>query len=179
MILERAPDKPFVHDNPLHEVVNDEVVELAPMGAYEVHLASILGGEVRAFAHANKLGRGEIEMLFDMGIEGRQRRPDVSFVSFERWPADKQVPRTSAWKVVPELAVEVASPSNTGEDVLLKVAEYFQAGVVRVWVVWPSVEQVYVYDSPTRVTIVPLAAALDGAPVLPGFALPLASLFQS
>jgi Uma2 family endonuclease len=82
-------------------------------------------------------GRAVSEMLFDLGAGLSQRRPDVAYVSYDRWARHRRVPRTQAWAVVPELTVEVISPSNTFEEILGKVHEYFQAGVQRVWVVPP------------------------------------------
>lgn len=48
-------------------------------------------------------------------------------------------------RVVPNLAVEVVSRTDSADHVVDKVAEYFHAGVERVWVVLPSQEHVYVY----------------------------------
>jgi Uma2 family endonuclease len=59
-----------------------------------------------------------------------------------------------------------------------KVAEYFHAGVERVWVVLPYQEHVYVYESPTRVRILTRTDVLQGEPILPQFRLPLAELFD-
>jgi Uma2 family endonuclease len=59
-----------------------------------------------------------------------------------------------------------------------KIAEYFHAGVERVWVVLPSQEQVYVYDSPSSVRILTRTDELSGDPILPHFRLPLVELFE-
>jgi Uma2 family endonuclease len=88
------------------------------------------------------------------------------------------VPRTAAWAVVPALAIEVISPTDLAEEVVLKVREYFQAGVQLVWVVFPAEQQVYVYESPTKIRILSRVEELDGGSVLPGFRLPLTALFE-
>jgi Uma2 family endonuclease len=49
--------------------------------------------------------------------------------------------------------------------------------VLRVWVVIPEERQVYVYRSPTDVTILGADQTLD-CEFLPGFRLPLSELFQ-
>ena len=107
-----------------------------------------------------------------------QRRPDVSFVSFQRWPKGKPVPPTPAWEVVPDLAVEIVSPSNDAYEVLEKVEEYFACGVQRVWVIYPPFSKVYDYASTTSVRILTGADHLSGGEVLPGFELPLSELFE-
>ncbi len=119
------------------------------------------------------------ELLFDFtAMVKRKRRPDVAFVSYERWPRQRPVPHAEAWEVVPNLVVEVISPSDKGNDILDKVAEYFRIGVECVWVIFISQEQVYIYESPTQVRILTRADELYGEPVLPHFRLPLASLFE-
>jgi Uma2 family endonuclease len=166
-------------DDILYEVVDDQVVELAPMGAYEVWIATLLVTRLATFARQHQLGRAVQEMLFDLtAAVGRKRRPDVAFVSFERWLRQRRMPRTEAWEVVPNLAVEVVRRTDSAEHVVDKVAEYFHAGVERVWVVLPSQEHVYVYESPTRVRILTRTDVLQGEPILPQFRLPLAELFD-
>jgi Uma2 family endonuclease len=163
----------------LYEVVDDQVVELAPRGAYEVWIATVLVARLATFATQHQLGRAVQEMLFDLTVAtGRKRRPDVAFVSFDRWPLTRRIPRTEAWEVVPNLAIEVVSRSDSVDYIVDKVAEYFHAGVERVWVVFPSQEQVYVYDSPTSVRILTRTDELSGDPILPHFRLPLMELFE-
>jgi Uma2 family endonuclease len=163
----------------LYEVIDDQVVELAPMGAYDVWIATVLVARLAAFVTQHQLGRAVQEMLFDLtAMTGRKRRPDVAFVSFERWPQHRRIPRTDAWEVVPNLAVEVVSRTDSVDSLIDKVAEYFQAGVERVWVVLPSQEQVYIYDSPTSVRILTRTDELSAEPILPNFRLPLVELFE-
>jgi Uma2 family endonuclease len=170
---------PLMESDGLYEIVNDHVLELEPMGAYEVRLASILLSSLEAFVRASRLGRAVSEMLFDLTASGGQkRRPDVAYVSYQRWPKGRRVPRTEAWDVVPELAVEIISSANSADAVVDKVAEYFQAGVVRVWVVYPSQQLVYVYDRPSSVRILTRVDQLDAEPLLPGYRLPLTELFE-
>jgi Uma2 family endonuclease len=130
------------------------------------------------FAHDANLGSVVMEMLFLLrSAPELKRRPDLAFVSAERWPLGKRVPRTEAWEVIPDLAVEVISQSNMADEVAGKIEEYFRAGVRRVWVVYPSTSKVQVYDSPTQVKILQPGDELKGDPLIPGFRLPLSVLF--
>ena len=167
------------NEDVLYEVVDGHMVELAPMGAYEVWLATALTESLRSFARQHHLGRAVQEMLFDLGATlQRQRRPDVALVLYDRWPPQQRVPRTEAWNVVPNLAVEIVSPTDRADDLMNKVAEYFGAGVERVWIIFPAQEHVYVYESPTTVRILTRADTLQGEPLLPDFRLPLATFFD-
>src|SRR5438874_1075007 len=113
---------PAIEPDGFYEVVGSLVVEKPPLGAFEYELASLLCLELGTFAKANRLGRAVVEMLFDLRpAVDRQRRPDVAFVSAERWPIGRRAPRVAAWAVVPDLAVEVVSPTNTVTGVMTKL----------------------------------------------------------
>lgn len=161
-----------------YEVVNEQPVALPPMRAYEVWIATVLSRQLGIVTTQHHLGWTVQEMLFDLGPAIRQkRRPDVAFVAFDRWPREQRIPRTEAWAVVPNLAVEVISPTDRFDDVVAKVAEYFHAGVDQVWVVVPSQEQVQVYTSPTAIRILTRTDTLHGEPVVPHFQYLLTALF--
>src|SRR5438876_9095888 len=103
---EAAPDGNDV----LHEVINGKREELPPMGVYESGIASILNCYLGPYARAHQLGRVVVQGLFRLvPLEGIERRPDVAFASFGRWPKKRPLPATDAWDVLPNLAVEVIS----------------------------------------------------------------------
>jgi Uma2 family endonuclease len=159
----------------LYEVVNGEIVETEPMGAYATWIASML---LQAFVGQRSHGQAVSEMLFDfLGQVGTKRRPDLAFVSYARWPQDKPVPDVDAWEVVPNLAVEVISPTNRAPEILDKVQEYFRVGVERVWVIYPSQRCVYIYKTTTDVRVLTEGSDLSDESLLPGFRLPLHLLF--
>jgi Uma2 family endonuclease len=160
----------------LYEVVNGQRV-VKPMSTYENVLGGELHGFLRDYARANNLGRATVEVMFDLPNVDSDRRPDVAFVSFSRWPQNRRPPSTHAWAVVPELAAEVVSPTDDMADVMEKVDEYFRVGVTLVWLILPQQERVYVYTSPIAVRVLSRTDELTGDPVLPGFRLPLAELF--
>jgi Uma2 family endonuclease len=162
----------------LYEVVNGEKREIPHMGALAGTIASYLLLVLGAFARQHKLGVAVMEVLFQLKDNRHQRRPDLAFVSSKRWkPLVGVKEDPPAYDVVPNLAVEVVSPSNTAQEILDKLGEYFDAGVELVWVIYPLHRVVYVYTSPTQNAILKETDALDGGQVLPGFRLSLAELF--
>lgn len=167
-------------DDVLYEVVDGQVVEKPPMGAYSGWVASFLQGMLQPFVLKHELGAVVTEVLFLLDRERNlQRRPDVAFVSTARWPRGRRIPfEAPFWDVVPDLAVEVNSPSNKESQSLKKIREYFRAGVRRVWAVYPEVALVYVYTSPTEVRILQRGDELQDEALFPGFELPLDSLFR-
>lgn len=137
----------------LFEVIDGRIVE-KPMGVYECWFASVVFGELDPFIQTHPLGRVVQEMIFDLRpIVDRERRPDVAFVSFKRWPRERGLPQSRSWAVVPDLAVEILSPTNSADEIADKLEEYFHLGVRQVWVVYPRHRKIYVYRSVTDVRI--------------------------
>jgi Uma2 family endonuclease len=166
----------IVGDDDLYEVMNGEKV-IKPMSTYENVLAGNLFAHLHAHAVSNRLGRAVIEVLFDLPDMPNDRRPDVAFVSYDRWPESRGIPESNAWPVVPDLAIEVVSPHDDFREVLEKVAEYFQCGVRMVWLVVPGEAVVYRYTARTDVRVLSHTDELSGDPVIPGFRHSVASLF--
>jgi Uma2 family endonuclease len=161
-----------------YAVVDGKIVENPPMGARESILASFLLGLISSIARSNRLGWVVNETLFMIDPARKlKRRPDVAFVSAERWSLKLQVPASETWDVVPDLTVEVISESNSANAVARKIDEYFKAGVRTVWVIYPITNKIYVYDSPTQVRILQLGDELNGEGIIPGFHVPLSALF--
>ena len=170
---------PILDDDSLYEVVGGLRVEKPPMGVYENGIASILIQVLGPFIRERRLGRMVSEMLFLIDSKTNlQRRPDLAFVSRDRWPLDRNLPRTGAWDLAPDLAIEVVSPSNKANQVVAKLREYFRAGVRSVWVIYPLEAQIHVWDSPAGSRVLNRTEVLDGGALLPGFQLPLAELFE-
>jgi Uma2 family endonuclease len=171
------PD-PYENGQPdaLFEVVNGVRVE-KPMSVFESKIAGLLFVRLETHCEANRLGQALIETLFTIPVSKNDRKPDVAFVSFQTWPANRAIPRVRAWPIAPDLAVEVVSPTDQMFDVLAKLVEYFAGGVKQVWLVFSNVEQVYCYTSPTAVRILTRSDELTAEPLIPGFRLPLAELF--
>jgi Uma2 family endonuclease len=169
-------------DDELYEVVDGKRTRKLPMSAYSATIASRLVRKLGNFADDKGLGETVGEVLFRLPLTAnlyRNRRPDVAYVSFARWPSDRAMPlKENAWDVVPDFAVEVMSTCDLAGESLEKIGEFFQSGVQLVWVVYPEQRQVYVYESPTRVRILATDDTLDGGTVLPGFQLRADSLFD-
>ena len=164
-------------DEILYEVVDGQLVETSPMGAYPNKLASLLGIHLGSFVLSRPNGQVVIETIFRFDRRN-QKRPDVAFISHERWPEGRRTPDGDPWDVIPDLAIEVVSKNDLAWEVLGKVHFYLKAGVRSVWLVYPNVDVVHVFDSPTQVRVLTRDDMLDGGEIVPGFRLPLATLFE-
>lgn len=167
-----------IHDreNRLCELVDGVLVQ-KPMAYYESHLAMLIGHFFEDFNEKHDLGvvAGEAGMM--RLTKGLVRIPDVSFVAWDKFP-NRTIPRTPIPALIPDLAVEVLSESNTPREMARKLDEYFSLGVRLVWIVDPKSETVEVFTSRDESTRLERTGTLDGGDVLPGFRLSLRKLFK-
>ncbi len=159
----------------LCELVDGVLVE-KPMGWYESTVAAALIFFLKLYLRDRDLGvlsgpDGPARILPD-----RIRIPDVAFYLWHRFP-DRKRPRERIPALVPDLAVEILSESNSPAEMDEKVEEYFRAGVSLVWLIDPASASARVFNSPADGR--DAEGVLDGGRVLPGFRLGLAELFAN
>lgn len=180
--LEPAPGRAVLADlekvnsnGGLCELVDGTLVEKA-MGWRESLIAAFLIELIGSFVRQNNIGLVSGPDGFTEIFDSTVRGPDVAFVSWARMP-DGKVPEEAVPHVVPDLAVEVISASNTLTEMSRKRREYFHAGVRMVWMVDPRERTVAVYTSITDYVILDEDGSLDGGDVLPGLKISLAEVF--
>ena len=105
--------------------------------------------------------------------------PDVAFMRKENVPPAGHHARFVAR--MPDLAVEIQSPSNTLAELRRKAAVYLANGTELVWLVLPARTGVEVWRAdaagePTS-EFVARDGSVTGEPVLPGFTMELQKLF--
>ena len=81
-------------------------------------------------------------------------------------------------EVVPDLVVEIVSPSDSERDVREKISLWLQLGVSLVIEVRPAARTVMVHRPRTPAATLTSDDVLDGCDVLPGFTLPLSDIFD-
>lgn len=166
----------------LFEVVEGEIVELPAMSYYSVRVANQVCRALYRYLDGNDIGTAGVELLYRFPLpqdDTRCRRPDVSFVSYDRWPQTRPLPaRGNALDVVPDLVAEVVSPSDSAEELSRKVHAYLSAGVQLVWAVYPISREVLAYRPGIRdIRVFTAAEELEAEDVLPGFRTSVAGLF--
>lgn len=177
--LERFPE-----DGYQYEIWNGELVRTAPAGGRhgecEANLVAALRTQLAAIGRA---------YTGDTGFVLRERptdlvSPDVAFVHHDRLPPAEE--RTRFLRVVPDLAVEIRSPSDSEADIGIKVDLYMKAGVRLVWLVDPrtqTVEEVRAdaagvgAGTHSRLLRADDGDVLQAEEVLPGFRLSVADVF--
>ena len=157
------------------------IYELSPVQRVHSRLANRIGMYLGIFVEKHDLGEVHTELGF---YRARDRRtmlaPDVAFISHARLsgqPADGFI------SVMPDLAVEIASPSDSLAQLRRKASFYLDNGATLVWIVLPSQSGVDVCRSADGarldIEFVGADGKLSGEDALPGFELELSRLFPS
>jgi Uma2 family endonuclease len=158
------------------ELVRGIVVVREPPGYAHGRVAAELATALSVFAKRTGLGYVTVETGYKLESDpDTVRGPDVAFIRAERAPAG-----TSAGfpPLAPDLAVEIASPTNRPGETLERVADLLRAGARLVWVVDPRRQAAQVYRPDGTVSHVAAGELLTGEDVLPGFTVPLSSVLQ-
>jgi len=162
-----------------YEVVEGVLVRMAGSGDEATTIAFNFGLALGNFVVPRRLGRltGADGVYKFPGAE-TGLLPDVGF-----YVAAKRaliVDRAKPIPFAPDLAVEVASPSQDASDMAAKARTYLQGGTSLVWVLWPQSAHIDVWR--TGQLTAPAATLhsgdlLDGEDVVPGFKHPVAAVF--
>jgi Uma2 family endonuclease len=164
------------HEDRLCELVDGVLVQKT-VGLEESFIAVYIATVLSNFVLPRGLGdvAGEAGTIqLDTNLV---RIPDVSFFSRARMRR-VAVPGEAIPLLVPDLAVEVISRSNTRKEMEEKLKEYFEKGVRLVWFVRPKTRVVDIYTAPDQYTRLTASMRLDGGDVLPGFSVLVGDLFE-
>ena len=164
-----------------YELIDGELIEMSPANSLHAWLASELSAQLRNFASSGNLGYTFVEVgVFPAPDRSTLLAPDVAFFSAERLLPP--FPQTFAG-FMPDLAVEIASPSNTITELRQKAATYLRHGSRLVWLVLPDQEGVEICrlgdDEQLTFEFVGPDGSLSGEDVLPGFELEIRRLFPA
>lgn len=162
----------------LYELDNGRLIIMSPPGFAHGAMEALI---VAAFVHQGDLrglGRtvsGEAGVIL-------WRKPDrvvgvdVAFVSSKSLPL--RLSSEGYLETIPDLVVEVRSKNDSAVYVRRKVDDYLTAGVKVVWVVDPTIRTFIEHRRDTLPRTYHEADTVTVEDVLPGFSLPIASLFS-
>jgi Uma2 family endonuclease len=161
------------------ELSEGELIEMPPAGGEHGGVALNISHPVWAFVRQHDLGyvtAAETGYILYKNPDGWDtvRAPDVGFVRRARLP-DGLPPGYIPF--APDLVVEVVSLNDPADEIQRRVSEYLRYGPTLVWVAYPRTRSVVVH-TPEKAVTVDIEGTLDGADVLPGFALPVREIFR-
>jgi Uma2 family endonuclease len=109
---------------------------------------------------------------------GADRSPDGAWVSRTRLATLTKEEKQEFLPLAPDFAIELKSPGDALSDVLVKMEEYRDCGVLLGWLINPETRQVHVYRPDKEVEVLENPAEVSGEPELPGFVLDLREIWE-
>lgn len=132
----------------------------------------IFGNLLRVFMHTKAFQEDAIIVseVETWTSDTQFRKPDISY-----WTAQQQ---TDGVESVPLFAIEVISKNDPINVVNNKVLEYFKSGVQVLWHIFPEQKMVYVFTSPSQITVCFEDDICSAAPVLIDFEISVNGIFK-
>jgi len=184
--------EPVIHlsDDELFEVcaINRELrIERSPEG--ELLLETPTGGETSArnseislqlgqWARSDGTGRAFDSSGGFILPNGALRSPDASWVASSRLDALTPEQKKKFLPLCPDFVVELRSPSHTPSVLERKMQEYIANGARLGWIIDPEERAVSVSTPDAPVRVLPHPDFVSADPVLPGFRLALADVWE-
>lgn len=158
-----------------YDLINGEIAEVMPTGFQHGQIEHRLSRLMSTVVDEHQLGA---MLVGEVGVQlgpHTVRGVDIAFVSNASMAKIKEPGKYLPFG--PDLIAEIVSPSNTANEIAAKVDEYLRAGTRLVWIVYPDLRRVDIYEASGRFRSLKAGETLDGGDVLPGLQIPIADLF--
>ena len=142
------------------EFVRGRIIEKESMKQDEYFIVKFLNRQfiqTAAFQKGDEL-TPEMDSYVD---ETRRRRPDLAYFTEEQI----KLTRTGIHQRT-NFAIEILSNSESYQDVLDKIQDYFDGGAQLVWYIAPIRQRIYVYTSPENLKVYKTQDMISAAPVI-------------
>ena len=173
LTAEQFDNYPFEEDK-RYELDEGELIEMTRPAYLHNRVLMRLTGELFIYFKSNPVGEVlNSENLYALSRSTR-RSPDVAIILGDR---RQELLGAKVIPIIPDIAVEVLSPSETPRMIHRKLKQYFEAGVKEVWLIDPESREAEIWTGRTLPDhtlsgVDPIVSAL-----IPGFSIPLADLF--
>lgn len=164
-----------------YELIHGDLVEMPPSNYPHGRLAGRIFRYFEDYAESRQLGEASVEVGFYPASDRTiLLAPDVAFITAGRLPDSNDY---SFVGFMPDLAVEIVSPSNTRAELNRKATILLDNGTRLVWIVNPMHGTAEVLRSTDEGKIerkiVGIDGILSGEDVLPGFELAVRDLLPA
>ncbi len=165
-----------------YEIIDGMPVEKMTVGGTHLFIIQNLFRRVDPVVISEKLGYVFTDgLVYLMHLQGKGIKgafiPDLSFIRktnlLPDWDVNKNYPG------VPDLAVEVISPTDEADEVMLKVFQYMEKGTEQVWLIYPATQTLFQYfrDDQDTVRVYRGDAMIDAEAFFPGVKIMVKELF--
>lgn len=157
------------------ELVDGEIVVMSPSGLESDEVALEIGAQLRNWVRPRKLGRvfGSSGGFVLPNADEDVRAPDASFVKAERL----RQPTEDYGQLVPDLAFEVKSKTDSLEKLRAKIQEFLQLGTLVGVLVDPRTRTIEVYRPGQSVMVLHDDDIFTVPELLPGWEMEISSIW--
>ena len=167
------------------EIIEGECILMAPQITRSGRIAGRLFLELATYVKSKNAGEVFVEVPFVLTLDAQwvaeSRVPDLMFVQAGRLAqlaASDPDWEAKPLALVPDLVVEIVSPTDRLPDVSKKIARYLLDGVRLVWLVEPDAQTVTIYTPGSKqLTRLNNEDTLTGSDIIPGFEMVVSRLF--
>lgn len=154
-----------------YEFVQGRIIPKPAMKQNEFFIADFL---IRQFIRTTVFQSGHTLMPEgDSYVDGsRKRIPDLTYITADQKQAIRRGERVSTL-----FAIELLSESETYDDVLEKLQDYFDGGAQLVWYIAPKRQKIFAYTSPDESKTYKGQDVISAAPVVPELQFVVAEMF--
>ena len=161
------------------ELIRGVISETTPATGEHGEIVVYLGWALQTFIKPRRLGRLTGS---DAGIQLERspdtvREPDIAFFSADKIPPGVRI--RGYYQIPPDIAVEVASPSDSAAALNDKALMWLRYGARLAWTLHPDHRRVDIHTPDGAVRSLTDGDTLTGGDVLPGFACPISDIFDA
>jgi Uma2 family endonuclease len=160
------------------ELIRGRVLAMPPPNRRHGVICSKVDRALGNFVEENRLGRvlsNDSGVITERGPD-TVRGADIAYYSFTRLP--KEADLDGYGPEVPEITVEVRSPSESWSHLQEKIREYLNAGVLIVVVLDPLKQSAYVYSADEAPLTLTVDDDLSFPGILEGFRIRVGRFFE-
>jgi Uma2 family endonuclease len=155
-----------------------DIIIMAPAGGSSSAGNAALIYAFESWARVDRTGR-----VFDSSggfklPNGATRSPDVSWVTNNRLESLSERDWDRFLPLCPDFVLELRFPTDSLRQVQRKMEEYRDNGARLGWLLDPVAKQAFVY-SPNRTEVIAKPTTISGEPVLRGFTLDVATVWEA
>ena len=161
------------------ELIRGAISETTAVGGERGEIVMYLGWALQNFVLPRRLGRvtgSDAGVLLERSPD-TVREPDIAFFSAAKIPPGVRV--RGYYEVPPDLAVEIASPTDSAAALNDEALMWLRYGACLVWTLHPDARRVDIHTPDGAVRSLTDGDALDGGDVLPGFTCPVSDIFDA
>jgi Uma2 family endonuclease len=183
-LLKKMSDREFYEFCQLNEEwriemsSDGELIVMAPTGGESGRRNFTLTGLFFAWTETDDTGIGfDSSTMFTLP-NGAKRSPDAAWIRKSRWDALTAEEKDEFSPICPDFVIELRSPTDRLRRLQAKMEEYIANGAQLGWLIDPLEKKVYVYRPGVEVEVFDQPEFVSGEPLLAGFILPVAKLWQ-